>query len=155
MANWASEPDDTKYGFADCEHCGATFKKVIPWQKYCTDYHGRLMWAKNNRDKIKEKNRKQREGYTALDNRRHWIKKKYGITLDQYDEMLANQGGVCAICGTPPPEGTLLHIDHRHVKPVVVRGLLCKQCNVAIGFLRDEPANAIAAAAYLRKTALL
>lgn len=156
MANWASAPGDDKYGYADCLQCGVNFKKVIPWQKYCSDYHGRLFWAKNNRDKIRAKNKRQREGFTPLDHRRFWMKKKYGITLAQYDEMLEKQGGVCDICGSPPPEGTYLHVDHRKgTKPAVVRGLLCKQCNLAIGYLRDVPANAVSAAAYLRKTAVL
>lgn len=51
----------------------------------------------------------------------------YGITAAQYDELLAYQGGVCAVCPRPPGK-TRLNVDHDH-KTGLVRGLLCWQCN--------------------------
>jgi hypothetical protein len=66
------------------------------------------------------------------------LKSKYGITVEEYDVMLAAQGGVCAICGKPPtgkpPAQTCLHVDHDH-ESEVVRALLCGGCNAAIGSL--------------------
>lgn len=59
---------------------------------------------------------------------------KYNLTQDDYDRMLAEQQGCCAICRTEPP---MLVVDHDHVTGVV-RGLLCRNCNLGIGLLRDD-----------------
>ena len=64
----------------------------------------------------------------------------------EYKEMLESQGGVCAICGAMP-KGRLA-VDHDHATGQV-RGLLCSPCNVALGFLRDDPIRLKAAIAYL------
>lgn len=73
----------------------------------------------------------------------------YGITLEQYEEMLANQDGSCAICRSDwSSKGP--NIDHDH-STGEVRGLLCQACNQAIGQLRDDPAIIIAAAEYVRR----
>lgn len=80
---------------------------------------------------------------------------RFGLTPDQYAEMLDIQGGVCAICENPervtdPRNGRLkaLAVDHDH-KTGAVRGLLCQNCNKGIGNLGDDPDVLIAAAAYL------
>jgi len=80
--------------------------------------------------------------------------KKYGLSLDDYEQMLAAQGGVCAICQRPETfvtRGTVssLGIDHDH-ETGVVRGLLCRLCNAGIGGLQDSPELLERAAEYLR-----
>jgi len=61
------------------------------------------------------------------------LAKRYGLTQEQVDAMVAQQGGICAICGGPP--GTKgFHIDHDHTTGEV-RGLLCGSCNVGVGWL--------------------
>lgn len=55
------------------------------------------------------------------------LKKKYGITIAQYDKMFALQGGVCAICHHPP-KSVRLAVEHDH-KTKRVRGLSCHHCN--------------------------
>lgn len=83
--------------------------------------------------------------------------KLYGMTLADYDARLADQGGVCAICGKPETwrhrKGTAcsLSVDHCH-ESGVIGGLLCQKCNAAIGMLDDNPELAQAAAAYLCRT---
>jgi hypothetical protein len=71
--------------------------------------------------------------------RNHLLKNKYGITSDDYDRMLEEQGGRCAICGTDKPQGMhrRLNVDHDH-KTGVVRGLVCYECNVGLGKFRDD-----------------
>ena len=57
-------------------------------------------------------------------------RKQLGVTVEQYDALLAAQGGGCAICGNPP-KTRRLHVDHDH-KTGRVRGLLCHRCNRAL-----------------------
>lgn len=77
--------------------------------------------------------------------------RQYGLTEQQYDEMVAACGGRCEICGeVPSGERPVLHIDHCH-DIGVVRGLLCRGCNTALGHMKDDPDRLVAAAAYLRR----
>jgi len=66
------------------------------------------------------------------------MKRLYGVSIEQFNEMLANQNGVCKICGDTPKmktrQSSRLHIDHCH-KTGKVRGLLCVRCNHMIGYL--------------------
>jgi hypothetical protein len=100
-------------------------------------------WAKANPEKIQARNR--RAGL-----------KRLGITTEDYDRMMVEQNGVCAICRKPEsakgPSGQikLLAIDHDHVTNRV-RGLLCQKCNHGIGQLKDDPLLLRAAADYLEK----
>ena len=75
----------------------------------------------------------------------------YGINQEQYEEMLAEQGGSCAICGkTPEEEGRNLAVDHDH-KTGEIFGILCSLCNkILVGRIR-EPAAFKRAAEYLEK----
>lgn len=78
---------------------------------------------------------------------------KFGITLDDYERMLSEQDGVCAICERPERAkrgDTLKHlaVDHCHATGVV-RGLLCADCNTAIGKLLDDPSAMRRAAQYV------
>jgi hypothetical protein len=72
---------------------------------------------------------------------------KYGITIAEYDEMFASQGGCCAICGGSTRER--LHVDHDH-ETGQVRMLLCRRCNMMLGHSTDDPELLEAAADYLR-----
>lgn len=65
------------------------------------------------------------------------LKRHYGITIDFYEGMLLAQGGVCKICKTPPSEKRSLCVDHCHTTKKI-RGLLCDNCNRAIGLLNDD-----------------
>ena len=77
--------------------------------------------------------------------------RKYGMTMADFEALLAKQGGVCAICEGPPNgPGKRFHVDHCH-NSNAVRGLLCGRCNTAIGLLGDDPERAEKVAAYLRR----
>lgn len=68
------------------------------------------------------------------------LKRKYGITLEDYDKMLADQNGACKTCGSKELSNTsdkYFAIDHCH-KTGKVRGLLCSQCNSALGLVKDN-----------------
>jgi hypothetical protein len=69
--------------------------------------------------------------------RRQWVFRVYGITLEEYDDILEYQEGKCAVCGNKPRAGSVLHVDHEHKGPV--RGLLCGFCNRnVVGRLKDH-----------------
>ena len=83
------------------------------------------------------------------------LRRNYGITIADYNRMLDAQNGCCDVCGktekTEIAGRTLsLAVDHDHATGVV-RGLLCSNCNTAIGLLGDDPALLDAAKAYLAK----
>lgn len=78
-----------------------------------------------------------------------WLRLEYGITTEDFERMLAAQGGVCAICKNPESiEGRPLSVDHCH-ESERVRGLLCTACNQALGLLGDSPELTAAATRYL------
>lgn len=81
--------------------------------------------------------------------------RRFGLTVAKYEEMLAAQGGVCAICKQPETytrQGTVgrLCVDHDH-KTGQIRGLLCHWCNLGVSAFKDEPTAARAAALYLER----
>ncbi len=80
------------------------------------------------------------------------LKRFYGITLERYAELLAVQGGKCALStctATTGSTGKPLYVDHDHVTGKV-RGLLCSSCNVGIGNLGDSVEALEAAIRYLK-----
>ena len=74
--------------------------------------------------------------------------KRYGLSVERYEQMLDEQGHVCAICGDPETTGRRLAVDHDH-STGQVRALLCQACNTALGKFRDSPALLLKAAEYL------
>lgn len=78
----------------------------------------------------------------------HYTVEQLGMTREIYDAMLAEQKGVCAICGTPPSPGRSLCVDHCH-STNKIRGLLCDKCNRILGQWKDDPALFNRAASYL------
>lgn len=76
-------------------------------------------------------------------------KQKYGITVEEYNDLWEKQGGLCAICGIDH-NGARQHfaVDHNH-DTGEVRGLLCNSCNYGLGQFKDSPAVMSAALQYL------
>lgn len=72
--------------------------------------------------------------------RAHWLKQAgYGITIDEYDAMVARQRGRCAICRCRPEDvgERWLSVDHDH-RTGRVRSLLCRSCNTLLGRADDS-----------------
>lgn len=103
------------------------------------------------------KARREEDPQRYRDQHRQWL---YGITRENFDAMLAAQGGGCAICGTTEPGGVgEWHVDHDHACCSTRRtcgncnrGLLCGRCNIMLGYARDDTNLLASAIAYLRGT---
>lgn len=83
-------------------------------------------------------------------NTSNYLKRLYGITIEQRDALFEAQGRVCAICGTDEPSGVNWHVDHCHSSKAV-RGILCHRCNLMLGNARDNPDTLLKAVTYLGK----
>lgn len=106
-------------------------------------------WIEANPEKARKAVRRWHENNPEK-RREHKLKREFGITHEQYEQMLADQGGVCAICGadTPGVHVKHFHVDHCHTTGAI-RGLLCHSCNTSLGGFKDDPARLRAAADYL------
>ena len=77
------------------------------------------------------------------------LKRKFGISLSEYNLKLKKQNGRCAICGkTPEQNRKMLAVDHNHVTGKN-RGLLCSSCNICIGFIEKNLLDFSAISGYL------
>jgi hypothetical protein len=116
-------------------------------------------WAERNRDYVREyASRRWREKKSILKVKKHqhyeiagrarYLFKKYGITMEEYEQRLAVQGGKCAI-SHDTPGGRRLHFDHDHTTKIN-RGFLCGPCNRALGLFKHDPVRMANAIAYLQ-----
>lgn len=69
--------------------------------------------------------------------RRHHLKTRFGLTVEEYDRMWEVQDGRCAVCPRELESGYKTHVDHDH-ETGTVRGLLCMQCNTSLGKLKED-----------------
>lgn len=139
---------DLKSATKNCAVCTCEFtayaeSSVI--QKYCSDACARSGHMQRARE---------REGNSAYMKRYKWaykLKNVYGLTVEQYEAMQKSQRGCCAICQRHEAQiGEILVVDHCH-KTAQARGLLCRNCNAALGGFKDDPALLQRAVEYLAK----
>ncbi len=137
-----------------CNGC----KQTLPIERFSRRLNGHQHLCKPCQS-VYQKNyvRKKDPVARAKANRKWRLLKTFGMSPEQYDEMLANQKGLCAVCNQPE---TLVHhltkqtsplsIDHCHVSGRV-RQLLCNRCNTTLGKVADDPALLRRLADYLEK----
>jgi hypothetical protein len=145
----------------ECQHCLET-KSVSEFApshlaaRRCRPCNTKQVKAyrHENPDVIRQYNRDYKKRNPDM-YRNSILKTKFGITLEQYEEILDGQNGVCAICERE--EDGFLHgvrknlaVDHCHGTGEV-RGLLCSRCNGAIGHFREEVGILEKAILYLKK----
>lgn len=140
-----------------CAECMRARGRAIP-----KDAPSRVRGRAANREyfkrpevKIRENERRAKRYYAdhakiRAQIRRAKFLRKYGITPEQADQMLVEQGGVCAICKTSEWTKAGPSVDHCHTTGRV-RAILCNRCNAAIGFAKEDPERLRAAAAYLEQ----
>ena len=90
-----------------------------------------------------------------IKSRREWRKRtgahrrlSYGVSPEQFENMVLAQNGCCAICADFPSDG-VLHLDHCH-RTGEIRGLLCRNCNLALGNMKDDISRLSKAIEYLK-----
>lgn len=151
-------------GKSRCKECNIKYMK-----EYYVENKSKFLVPKQKKPLLNERKRQQYKENEAMriqarENAKRWKKENpqkalaqdlaiYGITIEDYEKMLFLQGGGCAICGSSTPNSKRakrFSIDHCH-KTGAVRGLLCMQCNMAVGLLGDDPELCNKAAEYLRK----
>jgi hypothetical protein len=76
-------------------------------------------------------------------------RRKYGLTPDQWNKLFKSQGSCCAICKTTDSEDRAWHTDHSH-ETGKTRGILCKNCNLTLGFAKDSTEILQSAVIYLK-----
>lgn len=109
---------------------------------YAKTRERRLQVAKERRDAMSPTERNK-------NNRQIALKRKYGLTLEQYEQMVVAQDGRCFLCGYKPPEGARLAVDHCHATKTV-RKLLCDICNRSLGIIERDPTWVDRALLYLK-----
>lgn len=134
-----------------CSRCKKTGQQHYPNGKGRIDSvcrECRLVYARLDSSK-KRQAEYRKTNYDRL--RQYKLLKRFGLTADQYDDMLKQQNNCCAVCRRNLDSSCrelIPHVDHCH-KTGVVRGLLCTTCNAGLGMFKDNPLICIAAQKYL------
>lgn len=115
----------------------------------------RATWRKTNSLAVNEQVRKWRKANpdkVKLYARKNHLKIKYNLTIEEYDKMLLVQNNKCGICQLDSHINLKghLYVDHCH-KTGAIRGLLCNNCNSAIGLLKEDEKLFAAAVTYLSR----
>lgn len=129
-----AEPNKYPQGYfkeKKCKHCGSSFIPNAPSEMYCSDIC---------------------KDYGVVN---AYLKRNYKITLEEYLDLAEKQNFVCAICHEPnfamkECHSGVLVVDHDH-KDGSVRGLLCHNCNRALGLFKDKTKSILNALLYLER----
>jgi hypothetical protein len=119
---------------------GAKYCKSCDTTKPIDEFYLRNKTSMVRHSTCKECDRKRVAGnYDPIKYQEQHLKRSYGITLNEYNEMLEEQGHRCKTCGTTKAGGKhgKFMVDHSH-NTGKVRGLLCKSCNIALGEIKDN-----------------
>lgn len=118
-------------------------EKEVGYCIVCSRELGKKYHNKERKKEIYENNRDE-----ARNDR---LKRKFGITLKEYNKKLEKQKKECAVCGkTPEGNGKALAVDHNH-ETGEIRDLLCNNCNVLIGFLKEDLDLSLNLTKYIRR----
>ena len=127
-----------------CIKCN-TEKELTEFNKHKRSKDGYQYYCKKCDREIV--NQWKKENPNAIKN--HKLKHKFGISIEQYNEMYTIQNGCCAICNEHQDSfSKALAVDHCHTTGKI-RGLLCSKCNVGIGHFNDDVSKVLNAVAYL------
>lgn len=119
-------------------------------QPRCRECQGKsnAKWREANREQSRARARAWNAAHPEQVADRNF-QRRYGITLAEYEALMVEQGGGCAICHEPCRTGSRLSVDHCH-ETGAVRGLLCRNCNAGLGQFADRAELLVLAADYLK-----
>lgn len=117
-----------------CRVCLAASRKI--WRKAHLEHDKAMNKAWHKKNKVQQ----------AARHRRRCLKRNYGLSTEDFEQIRVNQQDRCAICHTKFSKTP--NVDHCH-STGTVRGLLCQKCNHGIGLFKDSPGLLQAAANYL------
>lgn len=134
-----------KKAASTCKECDRAYKKKIR----STDKHKAYIKKYNvewrSRNPNYDKNKPTQEKRTLM------LKYTYGMTIEEYNARLIDQHSKCAICKIDQSNlKKPLYVDHCH-STKKIRGLLCHNCNVSLGLLKDSTLTVEAMLAYLKR----
>jgi len=130
---------------SECKKCNLA-QRAASYRENPQPYIERAKkWQQDNPERHARRQREYIEsGKKKVSSRKSHLKRKYGLTLEGFDELLAAQDGGCAICGRRDAD----NVDHDHVTGRV-RGILCWDCNIALGKFGDDEDRLAAATNYV------
>lgn len=127
-------------------------KQVLPREMFYINPKGHASYCKECK-KTKRKAWFESPAGKAMRARRNHtaehLKTRYRITEEQYKALVDAADGSCEICGADNVRR--LYVDHCHDSEVI-RGVLCRSCNLVLGFANDNPDVLLKAVEYLAKT---
>lgn len=136
------QPREVPEGHRYCPDCQVV-KPLTNFPQNQSGRKGHGRYGKPCHNVRTQANREKNYGCT----REYHLRYRYGIGVDEFRQLLAAQGGVCAICGTEQPE----RVDHDH-RTGYIRGILCSNCHAGLGKFRDNVWYMERAATYLMVT---
>lgn len=144
----------SKDGYASyCKECSKIKYKIWSALNKEKVKINRKLWDLKNKNKIDESSNKWKKQNTDKI-KNYWRKdtlKKYALSENQFNLILQNQNNCCLICNTSKEKSNCAFVvDHCH-KTNIVRGILCNNCNVALGFAKDSILILEKAISYLEK----
>ena len=140
-----------------CKRCGVKqplsnfyLKKQSYYNSYCKECDKQVSKESKSKNPNKYKSLKKTWSEKNPDYMKDYnLKKNYGISKEQYDEMLTNQNNSCAICNISF-EKVRACVDHNHTTGLV-RSILCSPCNTSLGLLKENKDIIKEALNYLEK----
>lgn len=150
VAGWCRSCVNAQPRNRDSQRANARFRA-----RYASDPSVKERKTATNRATYKRTKTERPDDFTKQ-GRAKILRQRYGITLEDFDALLAAQGGVCP-CGATT-SGVIVNgkpnamcVDHDHATGAV-RGVLCDACNRIVGLAGDDPARLEGLAAYLRRS---
>lgn len=128
-----------------CKPCSAKYFKGL----YYKDPEKYRVYSRDRNRALTPEKRALKNARARPRKKGYHLKYDYGLTLAAWAALLEGQGGVCAICKKVPAGGKGFCVDHDHSSKKI-RGLLCMQCNVAVGMLKESVATAQSLIDYLK-----
>ena len=145
VAEYYGNPSGRDGTRPECKNCTRASRKRWYRENREREIARVLAWQSDHPEMVRARMDAFRAaGKKKVSDRKSHLKRKYGLTLEGFEALLASQGGGCAICGKADAD----NVDHDH-ETGQVRGILCWNCNIAIGQFEDDADRVVAAAAYL------